>query len=278
MPLRIGILHHPKIAASQPLAQDIAGWLAENACTSWIGSGWDADTIDRKLHNLDLLMTLGGDGTLLRAGRVAASHDVPILGVNLGRLGFLTEIQPKDWREQLPRVLRGEYWLEKRLMLRIEVWRGDELLDGTLEALNDVVVSRGSLARVVRISADVDEGHLTTYVADGVIVSTPTGSTAYALAAGGPILPPELRNILLIPIAAHLSLDRPIVLDQGTTVSLLVHTDHAAMLTVDGQFLIDLQDGDKVIVSSSPHLASFVRLQPRSYFYRTLLDRLRWTI
>ena len=147
-----------------------------------------------------------------------------------------------------------------------------------MEALNDVVVSRGSLARVVRIRADVNGGHLTTYVADGVIVSTPTGSTAYALAVGGPILPPDLRNILLIPIAPHLSLTRPIVLDRGSVVTLHVQTDHTAILTVDGQFLIDLQDGDRVIVTSSPHTARFVRVQPRSYFYKTLLERLKWTI
>ncbi|MCX7852601.1 MAG: hypothetical protein N2383_07420, partial [Caldilineales bacterium] len=121
----------------------------------------------------------------------------------------------------------------------------------------------------------INDGYLTTYVADGVIVATPTGSTAYALAAGGPILPPELRNILLLPIAPHLSLARPLVLDRSDIVSLQVHTDHAAILTVDGQFLIDLCDGDRVVATSSPHVARFVRIQPRSYFYKTLIARLR---
>jgi NAD+ kinase len=141
-------------------------------------------------------------------------------------------------------------------------------------ALNDVVVSRGSLARVVHVKTAIDGDALTTYVADGLIVSTATGSTAYALAVGGPILPPELRNILVIPIAAHLSLDRAIVLAEGATVSMRVATDHQAILTVDGQFEFDLQDGDRVEVSASEHLCEFVRLGKPGDFYRTLLARL----
>lgn len=276
--MRIGILHHPKIPESHALAHDIETWLQARGIDSWVGSSWDTDRISRQIDRLDLLVTLGGDGTLLRAGRLVAHNEIPIAGINMGRLGFLAEIEPDVWRENLSRILDGDYWIERRLMLQVEVWRDGEIIEQGLEALNDVVVSRGSLARVVRISAQVNDSYLTTYIADGVIVSTPTGSTAYALAAGGPILPPELRNILLLPIAPHLSLTRPLVLDKGAIVSLNVRTDHAAILTVDGQFLIDLQDGDKVVVASSPHVASFVRVQPRSYFYQTLMDRLRWTV
>lgn len=273
--MRFGILHHPKIPFSQELAEEIARWLQERGHETWIGSSWEAEAIRRELADLDMLITLGGDGTLLRAGRVSAARGVPILGVNLGRLGFLAEVQPREWQEQLPKVLAGHYWLENRLLLQAEVWRGDTRLAEGLEALNEIVVSRSSLARVVRIATTINGGYLTTYVADGVIVATPTGSTAYALAAGGPILPPELRNILLLPIAPHLSLARPLVLDRSDIVSLQVHTDHAAILTVDGQFLIDLCDGDRVMVTSSPHMARFVRIQPRSYFYKTLITRLR---
>ncbi len=276
--MRIGLVHHPKIPASHTLAAEMETWLQNQGHRTWVGSSWDAPAIDRELDDMGLLITLGGDGTLLRAGRVGARHGVPIVGVNLGRLGFLTEIQPDQWRQQLPKVLAGDYWLEHRLMLQAEAWRGENLLNGVLEALNDVVVSRSSLARVIRVRAAIDGGDLTTYIADGVIVATPTGSTAYALAAGGPILPPELRNILLLPIAPHMSLARAIVLDQGAAVTLHVQTDHAAILTLDGQFLIDLQDGDRVVVTSSPYGADFVRIQPRSYFYQTLIDRLKWTI
>ena len=136
------------------------------------------------------------------------------------------------------------------------------------DALNDVVLSRGGLARVVRISVKLDGGYLTTYTCDGLIVSTATGSTGYALAAHGPILPPELRNILVIPIAPHLSMDRAVVLSEGTEIRMNAYSDHEAMLTVDGQFVIEVYEGDEVVVVGSPHLARFVRLRERSYFYR----------
>jgi NAD+ kinase len=129
---------------------------------------------------------------------------------------------------------------------------------------------------LITVEAWVDDGYLTSYRADGVIVSTPTGSTGYALAAGGPILPPELKNILLIPICPHLSLDRPVVLSQGATVRLEVHADYPAILTVDGQFEITLADGDHVEVRASQHVSQFVHTQERAYFYRTLMERLRW--
>ena len=141
-----------------------------------------------------------------------------------------------------------------------------------------MVISRGSLARIVRLETYIDGSFLTTYAADGLIVSTATGSTAYAFAVGGPVLPPQLKNILLIPIAPHLSMERAIVLSQGAEVKILVHTDHQAILTVDGQFEYELQDGDWVTIQASHHLSRFVRLQDRTYFYRTLMERLRWPL
>jgi NAD+ kinase len=148
----------------------------------------------------------------------------------------------------------------------------------TFEALNDVVISRGGLARIVRVETSIDGSHLTTYIADGVIVATATGSTAYALAVGGPIMPPTLHNILLIPIAAHLSMDRAIILPQGVSLTMVLRTDHRARLTVDGQFDQNLADGDRVTVQASPFICRFVRLKSRTYFYETLLERLRWRI
>jgi NAD+ kinase len=163
-------------------------------------------------------------------------------------------------------------------MLRIETRRNGKLVGESIDALNEVVVSRGGIARVVRNTTEVNDSYLTTYVADGVIVSTPTGSTAYALAAGGPILTPELHNIVLIPIAPHLSLARPLVMPPNAVVSLRVRTDHRAILTADGQFYVDLEDGDRVIVAASPDVASFIRFGPRDYFYNSLMERLQWTI
>jgi NAD+ kinase len=207
---------------------------------------------------------------------MTCGYGVPVLGVNIEHLGFLTELEPDEWMSALPRLLAGEAWVEERMMLYAEYHRGDE--SQGYEALNDVVVSRGSLARIVRLETHIDGSFLTTYAADGLIVATPTGSTAYAFAAGGPVLPPQLKNILLLPIAPHLSMDRAIVLSQGAMVKVLVHTDHQAILTVDGQFEYELQDGDQVTVQASHHAGRFVRLQDRTYFYRTLMERLRWPL
>ncbi|MFZ5918285.1 MAG: NAD(+)/NADH kinase [Chloroflexota bacterium] len=271
---RIGILHHPKLPQSQSLAQEIAAWLAMHGVSPWQASAWDEALVEGEIGSLDLLITLGGDGTILRAARMGACHGVPILGLNLGRLGFLAELQPGDWQAPMGRLLEGDYWIEQRMMLHAEFLHNGECRRA-FEALNDVVVSRGSLARIVRLTASVDGGYLATYAADGLIIATATGSTAYALAVGGPILPPQLHNILVIPIAPHLSLERAVVLAEGSTVSVAVSTDHTAMLTIDGQFEVELQHEDTVIVKASPYRACFVRMQESTYFYRTLMARLR---
>jgi NAD+ kinase len=271
---RIGLLHHPMLPPTQSLAESMARQAKAHGLATWTGSTWDVEAVMGEIGDLDLLVTLGGDGSILRAARMASGQDVLVLGVNLGRLGFLTELEPDQWVTTLPRLLAGEYWIEERMMLYAEYHRG-ETCRGQYEALNDVVVSRGSLARIVRLETHIDGSYLTTYAADGLIVSTATGSTAYALAAGGPILPPQLKNILLIPIAPHLSIERAIVLAQGAVVKILVRTDHQAILTVDGQFEYELLDGDWVTVQASPHTSRFVRLQDRTYFYRTLMERLR---
>lgn len=271
---RIGILHHPKLPQSQSLAQEIADWLAARDISSWQASSWNEAVVEKEIESLELLITLGGDGTILRAARMGARHGVPILGLNLGRLGFLAELQPGGWQSQLSRMLGGEYWVEERMMLHAEFLQNGEFRR-SFEALNEVVVSRGSLARIVRLRAYVDGGYLATYAADGLIISTATGSTAYALAVGGPILPPQLHNILVIPIAPHLSLDRAVVLAKGSTVSVEVSTDHMAMLTIDGQFEVELQHEDTVVIKASPYQACFIRMQEPTYFYRTLMARLR---
>ena len=277
---RIGILHHPRKPDSHDLAQQMERFLRNAGVTdTWRSSAWDSEGIKDKLPEFDLLITLGGDGTMLRAARLGAAYNVPMLGVKMGRLGFLAEIFPQDWRQPLQTLLDGGYWIEERLMVRALVEKagtngGDPTVRCTFDALNDVVLSRGSLARIVRVSASLDGGYLTTYTCDGLIVSTATGSTAYALAAGGPILPPELRNILVIPVAPHMSMDRAVVLSEGSEVRLRVYSDHSAMLTVDGQFEVEVDDTDEIIVDSSPYRARFVRLRPRSYFYQTLMEKL----
>ena len=206
---------------------------------------------------------------MLRAGHLCGPSEVPILGINLGHFGFLTEVKKEQWREMIPFLLEGKFWIERRMMLTAEQWRADDRL-GTWEVLNEVVVSRGQIVRPVQLTAKVDGRFLTTYVADALIAATATGSTAYALAAGGPILPPELRTILLVAVAPHLSIDRAIVLAEGSSVSITIHSDHQAVLSVDGQVPVGLADGDRVEVRASSHSVKFIRFQDPGYFYRNL--------
>jgi NAD+ kinase len=268
----IGILYNPRVAQAYSLAEEMAAWIEQRGRQAQICTVGDASAV-LCLPETDLLVTLGGDGSILRAARAAALYGTLILGVNLGRVGFLTEAEPRTWRDVLSRALVNDYWIEERMMLRVAVRQGDQVLESA-EALNDVVVGRGARARVVHVRAEVDGGHLATYVADGLVVATPTGSTAYALAAGGPVLPPQLRNILLVPVAPHLSMERPIVLSEGVTVRIVVAGGRSAVLTVDGEVQAELESGDEVTVGASSHVARFARVQEKTYFYKTLVERL----
>ena len=267
---RIAITSQPQSSEATREAEEILAFLDKYGCQGEHESLYEPGFRERvQAGEFDLLIALGGDGTMLRAGHLCGPSGVPILGINLGHFGFLMEIQQQRWREALLRLLEGDYWLENRMMLSAQQWRKGELL-GTWEVLNEVVVSRGKIVRPVHLDTHVDGRFLTTYVADGLIASTPTGSTAYALAVGGPILPPELRTILLVPVAPHLSIDRAIVLTEGTVVSITVHTAHQAVLSADGQTPIDLEDGDCVNVRVADHSVRFVRFQDPGYFYRNL--------
>ncbi|MFB0546856.1 MAG: NAD(+)/NADH kinase [Anaerolineae bacterium] len=271
---RVGLLYRLKSPESRRLAEEISQQLDDWGLFTWVSPVWNEEEINQRLADLDLLIALGGDGTILRAARVATRHKVPILGVNLGRLGFLAEIEPDNWLEGLRCILEGRCWIEERMMLGVELWRGKQLR-GEYRALNEAVIGRGSPSRTVQLVTYIDDSYLTTYVADGVIVATATGSTAYALAAGGPILSPEMKDILLIPIAPHLNLDRALILGQRTTVKVLVSAGYQAELSVDGQLALPLEETDCVVVRASPHASRFVRTRDATYFYRTLMDRLR---
>lgn len=269
----IGLLYHPKLAESRVMVAEILEFLEGVGASAWVSSSWDEDTIKERLEHVDLLITLGGDGSMLRAARMVAKNPVAILGINMGRLGFLVEVQPAEWRQRLQQAMRGDYWIETRMMIRAKLYRRGQLVN-VFEGMNEIVIGRGQMARVVRLHTYIDGGYLTTYTADGLIVSTATGSTAYALAAGGPILPPELENFLLIPLAPHLTLDRAIVLSKGVTVRLQVSTDHSTVLTVDGQLALELNHDDEVVISGSPSVGKFVRLQEKNYFYKSLMESL----
>jgi NAD+ kinase len=266
----IAIVAHPQVPEAMDEAAQIASMLEGAGAAVALGLLAD-NTIEQRVKSgeFDLLIALGGDGTMLRAGQLCGPSDVPILGVNQGRFGFLMEIRQNQWQKVMPRLFSGDYWLERRMMLCAEQYNAEAML-GQWEVLNEVVVGRGQIVRPVHLVTEVDGRYLTTYVADALIASTPTGSTAYALAAGGPILPPELRNILLVAVAPHLSIDRAIVLAEGSSVNITVQTDHQAVFCIDGQVPIELEDGDRIEVRASDHTVQFVRFQDPGYFYRNL--------
>jgi NAD+ kinase len=270
-PDRIAVTYNPNLPKAQAVAGDVRNFLQKNGLSMCDCSSLYDATLRTRLAEgkYDLLIALGGDGTMLRAGRLCAPLRVPVLGINAGRFGFLTELQSSNWVQLLPLLLEGNFRIEQRMMLRAEHWRQDQCL-GEWDVLNEIVVARGKFVRPVLLKANVDGYRLASYVADGLIVSTPTGSTAYALAVGGPIMPPELRNILIIPVAPHLSIDRAVILPEGVRVVIEVGTSHEAVLSVDGNPPVTMNDGDIVAAYTGEHTASFVRFQDPSYFYRNL--------
>ncbi len=274
-PLRsAAVLLHPKIKRSQEIADMVCAAL--DNCTLHVsrGSAWDAEQLHELLPAVDVAITLGGDGSILRVTRIAALYGTPLLGVNLGHLGFLAEIEPDDVAARIPPLVRGGYWVEQRVMLQVEHRREGDLM-GTYQAVNEAVVGRRALSRVVRVPVRLDSQELITYKADGVLVATPTGSTAYSHAAGGPILHPEVRSFVLTPICAYPNTSGSIVMPATTRVHLTALTDHEAALSIDGQDDVLMLNGDEAALSLSPHTARFLRSQPRDYFYATLPRKLR---
>lgn len=263
------VMAYPKMPEAFTEVEAMALFLEEMGIDAPHGSIYDEDLRKRvRAGEFDLLVIAGGDGSVLRAGHLCAPSHVPILGVNLGRIGFLLQVERTNWREYFQKMFNSEAWIENRMMLRAEHIRAGDVM-GEWHALNEVVVGRGANLRPVRLTASVDGRELISYVADGLIAATPTGSTAYALAAGGPILPPELRNILLVPIAPHLSVDRAVVLAEGSTVSMMPKSENA-VLSVDGQTPVSLMEDDHIDVRAADINVQFVRFGDPGYFYRNL--------
>ncbi|MBK8420967.1 NAD(+)/NADH kinase [Candidatus Villigracilis saccharophilus] len=269
IPKRPIVTAYPKMPEAFAEAAAMSAFLKKNGLNADHGSLYDEELRNRvKKGEYDMLIAVGGDGSVLRAGHLCAPSRVPILGVNLGRLGFLIQVERNEWQDYFEKLFNGEGWIENRMMLRAEHIRAGESL-GKSNALNEVVVARGQNLRPVRLTASVDGRQLTSYVADGIIAATATGSTAYALAAGGPILPPELRNILLVPIAPHLSVDRAVVLSEGSSVSIVPNSENS-VVSVDGQLPTPLMEDDVVKVTAADVTAQFVRFGDPGYFYRNL--------
>jgi NAD+ kinase len=272
---KIGILYHPMIEAAHTLAEELKAFLTARGVSAWLCSAWEGEQAQSQVDGTDLILTVGGDGTILRAAQVAVPGQIPITGINLGRLGFMTELSTEEVRDKLPALLKGKGWLDERAMLEAELVTSEHEPSRTFYALNDVVVGRGAVARVVYVEASLDGEPLTTYKADGVIVATATGSTGYSLSAGGPILHPQAQEFLLLPIVPHLSLAYSLVLPATAVVKLRLNTTHQATLSVDGHINLPLDSGALITVQHSPYSARFLRIHPEAAFYSSLEQKLK---
>lgn len=279
---KTGIIHHHRLPTAKTLATALTEILYSCKCDVWCFPTTEEEKIAISAPGTELIISIGGDGTILRAARAVVPWGVPILGVNLGKLGFMTELNPSEAKDMIKEVISGSGWIDERTMLRVEiVGREPGYLNARstkpLDALNDVVVSRASVSRVINVKTYLNGVPLTTYKADGVIVSTSTGSTGYCLAAGGPIVDPRVKVCVLKPIAAHLTMQAAVVVPITTVIELEVYTDRQAFLSIDGQLDIPLMSGDRVKVTGSPNMARFLRVHPVDNFYGSLEKKLRGT-
>ena len=247
---RIGFAYNPTQEPTVELAARASGWCRMRSIDDWQSPAGDLDTMLRELPTTDALVVLGGDGTFLRAARAVAEVDVPILGINLGKVGFLSKAEAADLETVLERIAAGEFTFDERMVIEGRIRRGGGDSDDAERyvALNDIVVARGELARVCRLDVSIDDTHLATFIADGLVVASPTGSTGYSFSAGGPILDPVSRNLVVTPIAAYLSALRSVVASPEQVVRCRVVDAHEALVSIDGREDQRLAVGDVVEV------------------------------
>ena len=245
---RIGFAYNPTNSAAVALREKAAGWCSDLGVEVWSTTAADLATLQRELPNTDVLIVLGGDGTFLLAARGVVEVDVPILGVNLGKVGFLSRVEAEELEAILGLLRDGAFELEDRLVLEGRILRGGQPGDERYVAVNDVVVARGALARVVRLDVDIDQTHLATFIADGLVVASPTGSTGYSFSSGGPIVDPHSRNMVVTPIAGYLSAIRSVVVAPDQVVRCRVVSALQALVSIDGRDDVPLAVGDVVEV------------------------------
>ena len=284
----IGILYHPDL----PEALDLCGLLTQvleaRGYEVWAASTWDETQAKERMRGTSVVLGVGGDGTVLRAARAILPAPIPILGIQYGRLGFLAEVTPQEALTRVPVLLEGAGAIEERSMLQAccaatqvspALKEQQHPLNGEdpcFHALNDVVVSRGAVGRPIDIQVIVDGQSYVTYRADAVVVATATGSTGYNLSVGGPMLHPTTTSFVLTPVAPHATLSNSLILNPTARVELIVNSDHGAVLSIDGQMDIPLENGETITVQRSQHVARFLRAHPGDHFYANLLARLRF--
>jgi NAD+ kinase len=263
---KIGVFYHPMIEAARSLAERLKETLQKQGIEVWMYSAFDWEKArTTSVKCTDLVLCAGGDGTILRAAQAVADESVPITGINLGKLGFLNELTIDEVDAALPDILQGKGWIDERSMLHADLTNPDGAT-AAFDALNDVVVARGAVSRIIHIEAQIDNEPLTIYRADGVILASATGSTGYNLSAGGAILHPQSRDFQLLPILPHLSLPYPLVLQAESQVRLVVNTPHEATLSVDGHMNTCLASGSVVVVKQSHKRARFLRLHEPAFY------------
>ncbi len=278
----VGIIINPEKPNVMSITKQIVNWLQQHGkqvLVSGLNSGQAPEGISICCgHDLpkkvQCIIVLGGDGTLLSSARTIAVEGTPLFGVNLGQLGFLTEIELPDLMPALDRLISGQYEIEERMMLQATVYRrGEEI--SRFFCLNDAVITKGAFARLIRLKTWVNDDFVDVYPADGLIVSTPTGSTAYSLSAGGPLVVPDLELMIVTPICPHTLYARPLVIDKDSKVTVeVMDTQAEVMLTIDGQSGFQLAPFDQVVVQKAPFNAKFMKLHQRG-FYDILRQKLR---
>ncbi len=277
----VGIISKPKSAQAPEVVRGLLRWLQERN----IGFICDQQTAEYAAlpsfslreqmgEGIDLMIVLGGDGTLLSAARVIGGRNVPLFAVNLGHLGFLTAITVDELYPELERAIKGEHRIGIRRMVECELMRGEEVI-AHYSALNDVVITKGMLARMIDLDTYVDDHFVAAYKADGLIIATPTGSTAYSLSAGGPVIFPQVKAVCITPICPHMLTNRPVLVPDTAVIQILNHGEDGTYLTIDGQVGGPMSKGDRVVCRSSPNTISLVR-PPKMLFFDVLREKLKW--
>ncbi len=280
--MKIGLLYHPLVSASQQMAESLVEVVEACGHEAWVESAWAREQIVERADFCGMLVTLGGDGTILRVARASLGAcptggrvTPPLLTVDYGTLGFLAELPPARAHEGLRRALTdGDFWIEERCLLRARLVRDGETIEER-EALNDVVLARGDGPHAIRLTFSIDGAEVGRYTADAMIVATPTGSTAYAQGAGGPILGPTLEAMLAIPVAPHFAIAPSFVVPASSHITLEASARRSTIVTIDGQINLAYQQGDQLHVTQSDARARFVRTGPPNYFYATFRDKVR---
>ena len=277
----VGLIAKPRSDRAARLVPDLIAWLTERGFAVRLDEetaiyAGRADGLSRSqvAAGSQFLVVLGGDGTLLSAARAAVGLDIPLFAVNLGGLGFLTAIKLEELYVQLERALRGEYRVAQRRMLRTELWRDGHCVSSH-NALNDMVLTKAEIARMIDLEVHVDDHFVCVYKADGLIVATPTGSTAYSLSAGGPIMFPAVAAFSITPICPHTLTNRPVIVPDDSIIQVKVLETSPVYMTIDGQVGELLREGDRVICQHSQYSISLVR-PPDMMFFDVLREKLKW--